>query len=246
MTNLEGRVSPHARVRRTACLGHRVIVAWPSGSARASLRLRHPRNVFNTGVPPRRAGRLSGINTPRSTPARRVLAVPDGRPHRHAALFPMPRDADRKALSTRQNKLRPRRRTRTTPLDHRPRPRPVPVGHDDAPGAGVERDVGRRRRRAPPADGVAPEDRRRQPPLGEDAARLGRRHGEGRRRHPAGYGLHGRPLARRTVGQPPHNDALDPTSRMPEFKVCAARVDPIAKDSARPPGSKDLSKDTRS
>ena len=41
--------------------------------------------------------------------------------------------------------------------------------------------------------------------------------------------------------------ALDPTSRMPEFKVCAARVDPRrSKDSARPPGSKDLSKDTRS
>jgi len=52
------------------------------------------------------------------------------------------------------------------------------------------------------------------------------------------------------------NDALDPTSRMPEFKVCAARVDPLAakasataalvKDSARPLGSQDLSKDTRS
>jgi assimilatory nitrate reductase catalytic subunit len=48
-------------------------------------------------------------------------------------------------------------------------------------------------------------------------------------------------------------DALDPTSRMPEFKVCAARVDPVSKDSARPPGSqdlspvlRDLSKDTRS
>ena len=40
--------------------------------------------------------------------------------------------------------------------------------------------------------------------------------------------------------------ALDPTSRMPEFKVCAARVDPVSKDSARPPGSTDLSKDTRS
>jgi assimilatory nitrate reductase catalytic subunit len=49
------------------------------------------------------------------------------------------------------------------------------------------------------------------------------------------------------------NDALDPTSRMPEFKVCAARVDPVVKDSARPLGSqdlspalRDLSKDTRS
>ena len=40
--------------------------------------------------------------------------------------------------------------------------------------------------------------------------------------------------------------ALDPTSRMPEFKVCAARVDPVSKDSARPPGSTALSKDTRS
>ena len=26
------------------------------------------------------------------------------------------------------------------------------------------------------------------------------------------------------------NGALDPTSRMPEFKVCAARVDPLSKD----------------
>jgi assimilatory nitrate reductase catalytic subunit len=52
------------------------------------------------------------------------------------------------------------------------------------------------------------------------------------------------------------NDALDPTSRMPEFKVCAARVDPLAakasataalaKDSVTPLGSLDLSKDTRS
>jgi assimilatory nitrate reductase catalytic subunit len=40
--------------------------------------------------------------------------------------------------------------------------------------------------------------------------------------------------------------ALDPTSRMPEFKVCAARVDPVSHDSARPPGSQDPSKDTRS
>jgi hypothetical protein len=32
---------------------------------------------------------------------------------------------------------------------------------------------------------------------------------------------------------------------MPEFKVCAARVDPLGKDGTRPTGSKD-SKDTRS
>ena len=43
------------------------------------------------------------------------------------------------------------------------------------------------------------------------------------------------------------NDALDPTSRMPEFKVCAARVDPIADSTADArSASTDLSKDTRS
>ncbi len=52
------------------------------------------------------------------------------------------------------------------------------------------------------------------------------------------------------------NDALDPISRMPEFKVCAARVDPLVRqslgddgtvpDSSKAFGSKDLSKDTRS
>jgi assimilatory nitrate reductase catalytic subunit len=42
------------------------------------------------------------------------------------------------------------------------------------------------------------------------------------------------------------NDALDPTSRMPEFKVCAARVDPLAADGSTLLRSKDPSKDTRS
>ena len=41
-------------------------------------------------------------------------------------------------------------------------------------------------------------------------------------------------------------DALDPTSRMPEFKVCAARVDPRRERQRQAPGSQDLSKDTRS
>ena len=41
------------------------------------------------------------------------------------------------------------------------------------------------------------------------------------------------------------NDALDPSSRMPEFKVCAARVDPVgSKDPS--PALRDPSKDTRS
>jgi len=41
------------------------------------------------------------------------------------------------------------------------------------------------------------------------------------------------------------NPALDPTSRMPEFKVCAARVDPVgSKDPS--PALRDPSKDTRS
>jgi assimilatory nitrate reductase catalytic subunit len=42
------------------------------------------------------------------------------------------------------------------------------------------------------------------------------------------------------------NGALDPTSRMPEFKVCAARVDPLAAGGATLHRSKDPSKDTRS
>ncbi len=41
------------------------------------------------------------------------------------------------------------------------------------------------------------------------------------------------------------NDALDPTSRMPEFKVCAARVDPLGPEDVSP-APRDLSKDTRS
>ena len=41
------------------------------------------------------------------------------------------------------------------------------------------------------------------------------------------------------------NAALDPTSRMPEFKVCAARVDPLATDSTKAHRFQD-SKDTRS
>ena len=130
------------------------------------LHLQHARRRVQRAGPRHqgRAGRLLGDHLRQDRrPARRLLAVPVARAHRHAAAVPRRlRDADRQgALPSGQAQAAGRDARQGLPAlpDHRPRPRPVPVGHDDPPRAGAERDVGHGRRRAPPADGGAPEGR---------------------------------------------------------------------------------------
>ncbi len=256
MTNLEGRVirrqravAPPIGVR----LGHR----HPGRPRRAPRQRRHfaygtPEDVFDelrraTGA----ARRLRGhhLREDRGA-ARRLLAVPVARARRHAApLRRALRDADRAA--------------RFHPVQHEP---PAEEPDADYPlflttgRVLAQYQSGTQTRRVAGADAMSgtavaeihPQTAARLkvidggPVAREDAPRLGRRRREGDARHPRRHRLRAVPLGRRASANRLTNPALDPTSRMPEFKVCAVRVDPVPHDSARPPGAQDLSKDTRS
>ena len=234
MTNLEGRV-----------LRRRQVLAPPPGRAdrpRDPPRPR-PRAGFAAGVPGvgpgrvpraaaghcRRAGRLLGHHAgAHRSRARRLLAVRRRlRPRDAAALRRSVSDRRTAARVSTASTLRARREAgrRVPVLSHdRPRPGAVPVGNADAPRAPAA---------LPPA---WPRPRcirgRRSGPASSTAHEITIETRRGR----ASFRLKTTAAIREdTIFVPFHwpeeqsanrltNDALDPISRMPEFKVCAARV----------------------
>ncbi|GAA2783606.1 hypothetical protein GCM10020219_063850 [Nonomuraea dietziae] len=228
MTNLEGRV----QLRRKAVEPPEGVRSDLEIIQELALRMGHtwpaePREVFDELRRASQGGTAdySGITYERDG---LFLALPHpgapGTPRMFLDRFHTPDGLARFVPVTHR---RPRRRpTPTSRLPHhRQGPGPLPVGARDPQDRPAGRGLARAVRRAPPRPRRAPEHRRgrsraRQQPQGatEGVARIS----EAIRSDTVFMPFHWEGANRLT------NPALDPTSRMPEFKVCAVRLEKVA------------------